>query len=166
MNYESSIIVDDVIEALRNFITPFIGNALIIRGQVNRVPMPPPPCVVLTELYQDRLGWGYINQKDINTAELNGPTNISIQTDFFGAEVGEYCQAVVATITSPYAYERFPENIRPLYCSEAAQIAFETGAGQTTTNWMITIALQYNPIMQVPQETASEAVISNFTPVR
>ncbi len=47
--YSVSITVDNVIDALADFLQPFVGTAEIVRAQANRVPMPQGPCVVLTE---------------------------------------------------------------------------------------------------------------------
>ena len=46
-----SITVDNVIAALADFLDPLMpAGTKIVRAQVNRVAMPEPPCIVLTEM--------------------------------------------------------------------------------------------------------------------
>jgi len=164
-NYVSSITVDQVIDALKAYLLPFIpdGANKIVRGQSNRVPMPAAPCVVLTELLQVDLS---IQRTDyqpptdpipaIGTATIHGPARIDVQCDFYGTSSGEYCKAVKSTFKSMWGASQFPANIQPLYSSDGVQAPLITGEAQYEARWTLTVSLQYNPVVTVPQEFADD----------
>lgn len=163
--YTSSITVDQVIDALANFIQPFTPDADVIRAQVNRVAMPKNPCVVLTELLQVDLMVPYIeNQPEVNTETVHGPTRIDIQIDFYGVQAGEFCKTVKSAFRSQWGFAQFPANIKPLYTSDGVQSPLITGEKQYESRWTLTASMQYNPIVTVPQEFADEAMPNELIP--
>jgi hypothetical protein len=165
MMYAPSISVDAVIEALAGFLAPFVPGGQIVRAQVNRVPMPADPCCVLTELLQVDLSMPYADYRPAeDAANLSGPTRIDVQIDFYGALAGEYCKAAKAAFRSMWGLDQFPANIKPLYMSDGVQSPLITGEQQWQSRWTATASLQYNPIVQVPQQFADEAKISNLYP--
>lgn len=156
--YTPSISIDSVIDALVTFLTPFVPGGEIVRAQVNRVAMPPSPCVVLTELLEVDLSVPYeIYLPNDVVADIHGPSRIDVQIDFYGASAGEYCQAVRSAFRTSWAYSKFTENIRPLYTSDGVQVPLITGEQQYESRWTLTASLQYNPITTVPQQYADEA---------
>lgn len=156
--YTSSIVVDQVIDALAAFIAPFAPAAQVIRAQVNRVAMPPSPCVVLKEVSQVDLSVPYeAYQPDDDTATIIGPTQIDIQVDFYGQQAGDFCKAFKSAMRSGWGYSQFPANIKPLYATDGMQAPLVTGEQQYESRWTITARMQYNPIVTVPQEFADVA---------
>lgn len=164
--YTASITIDNVIDALADFLQPFVGTAEIVRAQSNRVPMPVSPCVVLTELLQVDLetpildGYGTINQ-----ITSKGPKRIDVQIDFYGPAAGDQCAAVKSIYRTPYATSQFPGNIQPLYCSDGIQSPLLTGEEQWQSRWTLTASLQYNPVVTVPQQFADQASVNSFVQV-
>lgn len=163
--YTPSIEVDTVIDALKAFVTPFVAGADIVRAQVNMVPMPPAPCVVLTELIQSDLSIPYVDYQPpvdpipaVGTATITGPTRIDVQIDFYGLPAGNFCKAVAAAFRSPWGFDNFPANVKPLYTSDGMQAPLITGEQQYESRWTLTASMQYNPIVTVPQEFAEEAI--------
>lgn len=157
--YTASITVDQVIDALAAFLAPFVPGAEVVRAQVNRVPMPPNPCVILTEMMQVDLTVPATDyQPDDDTATVYGPTRIDVQIDFYGAQAGEFCKTVKTAFRSHWGYEHFPANIKPLYTSDGMQSPLTTGEQQYESRWTLTASLQYNPTVTVPQEFADEAI--------
>lgn len=157
--YTASITVDQVIDALAAFLAPFVPGSEVVRAQVNRVAMPPNPCIILTEMMQVDLtvpATGY--QPDDDTATVYGPTRIDVQIDFYGAQAGEFCKTVKTAFRSHWGYEHFPANIKPLYTSDGMQSPLTTGEQQYESRWTLTASLQYNPTVTVPQEFADEAI--------
>ena len=155
--YTASITVDQVIDALADFLAPFVPGASVVRAQVNRVAMPPNPCVILTEMLQVDLSIPATEyQPDDNTATIYGPTRIDVQIDFYGAQAGEFCKTVKTAFRSHWGYEHFPANIKPLYTSDGMQSPLTTGEQQYESRWTLTASLQYNPTVTVPQEFADE----------
>lgn len=170
--YTSSITVDQVIDALADFLAPFVPGAQVVRAQVNRVPMPSNPCVVLTEMLQVDLSvpaTEYQPPTDpapaIGTATVKGPSRIDVQIDFYGAQAGEFCKTVKTAFRSHWGFAHFPAGIKPLYTSDGMQTPLLTGEQQYESRWTLTASLQYNPIVTVPQEFADEAIPNAITPV-
>ena len=153
--YTSSITVDRVIDALADFLAPFVPGAQIVRAQVNRVAMPSNPGVVLTEMLQVDLSVPATEyQPDGGTATIEGPTRIDVQIDFYGAQAGEFCKTVKTAFRSHWGFAHFPANIKPLYTSDGIQSPLTTGEQQYESRWTLTASLQYNPIVTVPQDFA------------
>jgi hypothetical protein len=164
--YTSSINVDQVIDALADFLAPFVPGAQIVRAQVNRVAMPSNPGVVLTEMLQVDLSVPATEyQPDAGTATIEGPTRIDIQIDFYGEQAGEFCKTVKTAFRSHWGFSHFPANIKPLYTSDGIQTPLTTGEQQYESRWTLTASLQYNPIVTVPQDFADVLVPNKVLPV-
>ena len=163
--YTSSITVDQVIDALADFLAPFVPDAQIVRAQVNRVAMPSNPGVVLTEMLQVDLSVPATDyQPDDGTATVAGPTRIDVQIDFYGAQAGEFCKTVKTAFRSHWGFAHFPANIKPLYTSDGIQAPLVTGEQQYESRWTLTASLQYNPIVTVPQDFADVLVPNKVLP--
>jgi len=157
--YQVNIVIDQVIDAIATFFTPFAQGAQIVRGNVNRVPMPGSPVIYLTELFSDDLSVPYIQfDADAELNNLNSSLKLDVQVDFYGEIAAELCHAFRAAWRSPYSFDNFPENIKPLYCSQAMQHPLITGEKQYLNRFTTTAVLQYNTIIQLPQESALEVV--------
>ena len=160
--YTSSINVDQVIDALADFLAPFVPGAQVVRAQVNRVAMPSNPGVVLTEMLQVDLSVPATEyQPDAGTATIEGPTRVDIQIDFYGEQAGEFCKTVKTAFRSHWGFSHFPANIKPLYTSDGIQAPLVTGEQQYESRWTLTASLQYNPIVTVPQDFA-DVLIPNL----
>jgi hypothetical protein len=163
--YTSSINVDQVIDALADFLAPFVPGAQVVRAQVNRVAMPSNPGVVLTEMLQVDLSVPATEyQPDAGTATIEGPTRVDIQIDFYGEQAGEFCKTVKTAFRSHWGFSHFPANIKPLYTSDGIQTPLTTGEQQYESRWTLTASLQYNPIVTVPQDFADVLVPNKVLP--
>ena len=164
--YAVNTTIDEVIEALAVVLTPFIENSQIVRAQVNRVAMPPSPCVVLTELLAVDLAVpfdGYPITALATTAAITSPTRIDVQIDFYGEKAGDFCKTMQTIFRSFWAFDQFPINIKPLYTSNGIQAPLITGEEQYESRWTLTVSMQYNPIVTVPQDFA--AALSPLIPI-
>jgi len=154
--YTTNTKIDDVIDALATFIDLFVEGAKVIRAQVNRTPMPQGNFVVLTELFSVDLSIPRENFDSVNNAiDLTGPTRIDVQIDFYGENCGDYCKAVQAAFRTPFAYNNFPINVKPLYTSDGIQAPLINGQQQWQSRWTLTVSLQYNPVIEIPQDSAT-----------
>lgn len=154
--YIPSIAVDAVIDALAAFIQPFVGAAVIVRGRVNRVPPPTDPFVLLSEVTMVDIETPHHTSDTVNQQDsLETPQRIGVQVDFYGPSAGEQCAAVKSVYRSQYATAQFPSNIQPLYCSDGLLSPLITGEEQYDSRWILTAELQYNPIVVVPQQSAT-----------
>ena len=163
--YSSSITVDQVIDALADFLAPFVPAAEIVRAQVNRVAMPSNPGIVLTELNQVDLSVPNTDyQPDDGTATINGSARIDVQIDFYGEQASEFCKTVKTAFRSHWGFSHFPANIKPLYTSDGIQAPLVTGEQQYESRWTLTASLQYNPIITVPQDFADSLAPAKLLP--
>ena len=164
--YQSSITIDGIIDALGDFLQPFIGSAEIVRAQGNRVPMPEGPCVVLTELRTSDLETPIIsNSGSVNQITATGPKLVDVQIDFYGPASGDWCSAIKGIFRTSYSAAQFPDGIKPLYCSDGIQAPLVTGEQQWESRWTLTASLQFNPAVIVPQQFADVVTPSIKAPV-
>lgn len=153
--YTSSITVDNVIDALADFLQPFVSGAEIVRAQVNRVSMPLPPCVELTELFHVDLRVPSQDYDVLNgEADLSASNRVDIQVDFYGDDAGDYCRSVETAFRTMWGFDKFPVGIKPLYTSDGIQSPLISGEQQYVSRWTLTVSMQYNPIVSVPQQFA------------
>jgi hypothetical protein len=165
-NYIPTITIDNVIDALATFITPFVGGAAVIRAQVNRVPMPSSPCVVLTELFEMDLETPTaLEHASTDLYSFSSPTRVDIQIDFYGPSAGDQCKAIKQVFRTCYATSQFSDGIKPLYCSQGIQSPLITGEQQWESRWTLTASLQYNPVVDVPQQFADALDVDVQVPV-
>ncbi len=165
--FTASITVDQVIDALANFLQPFLmieGVPIeIIRAQSNRTPSPLGNFAVLTEMGQYELETPEINYSEINgSATVNNPTKVAIQLDLYGRKAGDFARAILSVFRSEYTVSQFPDGISSLYCSNALQAPFITGEMQYQDRWTFTIYLQYNATIVIPQDFPDELGINIF----
>ncbi len=154
-NYLTDVSVEAVMDALGDWLAPFVPGGEIIRGEINRTPMPADPFVVLTEILQVRLGRpGTTYHGDAQTETIQEPTRIDVQADFYGEASGEYCKAVKAAFSTLWGWDQFPTNIKPLYTDDGRQAPMINGEQQYERRWILTLSLQYNPSVILPMGSA------------
>lgn len=152
--YAPSITVDDVIDALADYLAPYVSGAEIVRAQVNRVPLPAGPCVVLRELLTVPLRMSAMTQRG-EEADILSARRMDVQVDFYGDAAGEQCASVAATFATLAGSDTFPASVRPLYTSDPMQMPTVSGEQQYLSRWMLTASLQYNPVVSVPRTSAA-----------
>jgi hypothetical protein len=160
-DFVPSIAIDGVIDALAAYLAPFCIGAQVVRGQVNRVAMPPSPCVILTEILSVDLSTP-VTATGSTTASITGPTQIDVQIDFYGASAGDYARAAKNAFRAGYGFEKFPATVKPLYMSDAHQHPLTTGEQQYESRWTATASMQYNPVVTLPQDYADAATINSI----
>ena len=95
----------------------------------------------------------------IQQATVKNSKQIDIQIDFYGLAAGEWSAAVESVWRSLYGCDQFPDGIKPLYCSDAHQLPLVTGEEQYEYRWALTGSLEYNPLVIVPQQSATELAV-------
>lgn len=154
-DYLPSIVLDTVIDALADFLQPFAAASEIVRAQVNRVSMPPGDCVVLTELLGVDLAVPYAENAPASSAvAVTGRARSDIQIDFYAPSAGDQCRAVMNAFRSGWGFSAFPDTVKPLYTSDGVQAPLVSGEEQWVSRWTLTVSLQYNPIVTLPQQFA------------
>ena len=150
-NFIPSISVDQVIDAVATYIALFT-EAEIIRGNVNRTPMPNGSFIALTELRTKALNKPIEYYSDF-TAVLNEHNKIDIRVDFYGWDLAETARAIHSSFRTIWTVDKFPSNIVPLLCSEPKKINIINAEEQYEQRWYMEMSLQYNPDINVPQDT-------------
>lgn len=159
-DFSPSITIEQALDAMKVFLAPICGIAEIVRAQVNRVAMPPSPCVVMTEVLQIDLGTPAENQTEDSTATISGPKRADIQLDFYGDNAGEMCSVTKSALRTDWGYNQFPANIKPLWSDDGRQNFLTTGEQQYETRWILTVALQVNSAFTVPQQSANVLAVA------
>lgn len=172
--YIPDITTDAVITALIAFLQPFVGNwdgttinlndpTPIIRGEVNRVPMPGTtpagPFVKVIETGRKNLDAPSQFQSTdpaVQQATVKNSKQLEVQIDFYGPNAGEWSAAVESVWRAPYGPDQFPDGMSPLYCSDARQLPLVTGEEQYEYRWALTGILEYNPDVIIPQQSATQ----------
>jgi len=153
--YTTNVIIDDVIDALVVLLTPFLPGGDIVRAQVNRVPTPLRPTIVLTELLAVDLSVPSQDYQPLaNTASVTNSTRLDIQIDFYADNAGDICKAVQNVMRSTWGFDQFPSTVKPLYTSDGVQSPMVSAEQQWESRWTLTVSMQYNPIIVVPQQFA------------
>lgn len=162
-----SIVVDQVIDALKSYIQPFVESAEIIRGQVNRTPYPKGDFrgnfVLLTEIFHYEIETPTLIYNEFDKfVHVYNPIKIGIQADFYGDKSGDYINAFFSAFRSIYCYDQFPTGIKPLYCTDMIETGFQTGEMQYMRRWTTTVYIQYNPEVILPQDFPNELKTNLF----
>jgi hypothetical protein len=161
-----SITIDDVIDAVSNYLIPFSNGVEIIRAQTNRVPAPVGEFITLNEIGQYEIETPeIINDPDSGIMTIINLTKIVIQIDFYGNNGGDYARAFLSAFRSTYGYDNFPDGIKPLYCDDIQQMGFILDNRQYNHRWTIRCYLAYNPIMTLPQQYADDFELNLFVNV-
>ena len=171
--YTVNITIDQIMDALGAFMQPFVGSTKIIRSQVNRVPPPHGSFVQLTELLQADIDVPY-SEYTIPVAPIPalgkvtviGPTRLDVQIDFYGNEAADWCKAFKNIFRSAWGFDNFPSIVKPLYTSDANQHPLVSGEEQYVSRWTLTLSMQYNPTVELPQGfaevlTANPVILAN-----
>lgn len=146
-----------IFRALGNFLKSLFPDIPVIKGQVNRTPMPKTGFICINNtgkrfLSMNRHAYDVDNQIE----KIQASTNYIIQADFYGKDSGDWVQAFVDTFKDSYGFDVFPEHIKPLTTGEPAQIPIDPGEKQYLERWKVSVELQYNPNIDVPMTFFNE----------
>lgn len=146
-----SISVDQVIDSIADYLNLFT-SVQVIRGNVNRTPMPGTAFIALTEILSVPLNKP-IEIYGESTGTLNEHTRIDVQIDFYGWELSDIAKAVHTSFRTIWAVDNLPSWLSPLYCSNLNKIPIINAEEQYDQRWTMTATLQYNPDVIVPQDS-------------
>lgn len=147
--------IDAAVVAVADFLQPLMPSGTqIVRGQVNDVPAPLPPSIVITEIGQPQYTTTRKQPITIGgTQTYVMPVQLRFQLDFYGWSGGEMSNITTTMIRSIYPEGRFPEGVKPLYCTDAFQSPLMTGEKQFEARWTQELYVQYNVPVTVAQES-------------
>lgn len=147
--------IDAAVVAVADFLQPLMPTGTqIVRGQVNDVPAPLPPSIVITEIGQPQYTTTRKQPITVDgTQTYVMPVQLRFQLDFYGWSGGEMSNITTTMIRSIYPEGRFPEGVKPLYCTDAFQSPLMTGEKQFEARWTQELYVQYNAPVTVGQES-------------
>jgi hypothetical protein len=160
--YTPSIVQNNVFKQLGDFLTLIIGCP-IVRAMDNQVPMPKSGFICMTPVKITRLATDIKSYTDNHvTGDVQGETNhefhsqFDIQIDIYGQLSGDWAETIKGLFRSSFGTYEFTNGIAPLHASDANQMPLTNAEAQYEQRWTMTLALQYNPIIQTPMQFADK----------
>lgn len=153
----------EISNALCGFISSILPGVAVIKGQVNRVPMPKKGFVIVNPLSRTRLAVpedSYTDTEEEQAQHVLTRMQCAFQVDFYGEESADWAQTFANLANDQYAYNAFAGNIKPLYCSDPSQMPLIDGEKQYTERWRVDMELQANPSASVPMTFFDEVDIN------
>ncbi len=130
----------------------------VVLGQVNRVPEPPvPDMVVYWPLRRIRLA---LNTNVVDTVNnivsSTQPTQADIQLDVHGPASADNAQIISTLFRDAIAADMLAPNVAPLFCADPKQVPFTNSEDQYEERWVVELSLQVNPVVSgMPQQSAN-----------
>lgn len=161
-----SLSLEAVFTALGDFLTAVLpAGTEVIRGQVNRVPMPASDnFAVMTEHTRQQLAQ-VVNAYDVNagTETIARSTAIAVQVDVYGTRAADNAQVLTTLLRSRWGADFFAARpVAPLYCADPQQMPILAGEQQWIQRWMVLTTLHASPGVTVPAQFA-DALITTLT---
>lgn len=159
-----SITEGNLFKALGDFLTSIVGD-IVVKGQVNRVPMPAGDTVYMTPGASVQLATvvqTYTDEGTTHTSNFKQSKQWAAQIDCYGASANDCAAAISTALRTIYACDFFKATgleIQPLYATDPQQLPLVTGENQYLERWGLQAVLQYNPVITVTQEFADQLVI-------
>lgn len=141
----------DVIDVVGKFLRQLF-ECTVIKGQVNRVSMPHGSFIVMMPIFRKALSMNVKTVKE-TSSDIMTPTELTMQLDFYGDNAGDMAQIFLNCIHDDFAFRFFPLGIKPLYTSDIRQLPFITGEKNYLDRWSTDLTLQFNPTVEVPEDT-------------
>lgn len=170
MAYSISITERTILSLVRLWLLGILeGPPTVVQGLDNRVPVPKGPFICLTTVGKTRLATNervyHRYQVETDTDQLNTlmRTEQEIQVDIYGTDSADRAEIIAILWRDFQACEFFPAlnaEVQALYCSEPQLMPITNSEAQWESRWMITLHLQYNPTVSVPQEYADAANVT------
>jgi hypothetical protein len=162
----NDLTMDAIIDTLADYAEPIIGTCQ--SAQANRVKMPKGQFCILTPLRFTRLSTTREVSQDtgIQATSAMGYTEVrqaDIQVDIYGDNAEDRAVALETLFFSEHAYEgirSIDDRLTPLYSSQAIQATMINGENQYQDRYMITLSLQADITVSLPQDYFDKAEIT------
>lgn len=153
-----SIKQDDLLRVIKAFILSLVTQP-VLRTPVNRASMPKGSFVAMSP--------GRVKALATNSTSgmrnVKRPSQFDCQIDCYGIDAGDTAAMLSIMFRDQYAIEVFesqPLEIVPLYANDAQQMPIVTGEEQYLERWTFEIALQFNPVVSMPAQSANMLELS------
>lgn len=151
----------NVCGALRSFLLGILASGVeVVRAQDNDVGEPQgADFVMMNVISLPRLATNVDSYTDpgTNPGTRNSMQAIKmgVQLDVHGPNSADNSAMITTLFRDEYACVQFAAinpDIQPLYCDEPKQVPFINGENLYEQRWIITVAIEYNPVTQTPQD--------------
>lgn len=149
----------DVFLALRTFLIACLPAGVeIVQAQDNSVPLPLGGFVSMNNVGQKRLNRSIAFYQDNGTGtgykNLETHVEYTVQVDFYGEQSNAWATTVQALCADNFAFDYFPDNIKPLYADGPMQIPIIDSEQTYFQRWKLMVVMQINPIITASQDFA------------
>ena len=134
----------DVKKALGDFLSGLFSCEIVL-GQENLVPMPQGSFILIDNVAKRQLSTNSHSYSDGSGMAVKTATEYRLQIDFYGSDAGDMAQAFLMLFNDGYAYEAFPDGIKPLYADSPKEIPLITAEKNYLSRWTMDVFIQYNP---------------------
>lgn len=146
--------------ALRTFLEGLV-SCPVMQSQQNRMAMPKGSFILMT-------GLNAVGLSTDKTAYVPGAVNPgsethtrstqwNVQLDCYGPDAADMAAMIATAFKTDYAAQAFTGStieIQPLYAENPRQATILNSENQYEPRWIVELALQYNPVVTLPQDYA------------
>lgn len=164
-----SITESSIFTTLRTFLLGILpGGVEVVQAQQNNVGEPVgPDFVTVNSIGTHRLSTNVDTYTDpgTNPGAKNSEVSMQfrVQLDVHGPNAADNAATIVALFRDEYACVQFATvnpDIQPLFCEDPRQMPFINGENQYEQRWMIEAFIEYDPVIQTPQDFASQVEVN------
>lgn len=165
-----SVTQSDVLKAVGDFLVNVLPNGFSVIPALDNLVAPPVTNYAAMQIVtQSRLATNIqtdtLDLADGDYSQITQKIELSIQVDVYSETASDQSNVISTLFRDAYAYNFFPENIKPLYCDDPKQIVFVNDAMQYEKRFMIMFYLQYDPTVTVSTQLAVELNAPTIYPV-
>lgn len=146
--------------ALRTFLLGLV-SCPVLQSQQNRVAMPTGNFILMTSLMTPALSTDRVafvpGQSNPGNETHSRSMRWDVQLDCYGPSAADMAALIATTFKTDYATRQFALaaiELQPLYANDPRQMTIIDSEQQYEPRWIIELALQYNPVVTLPQDYA------------
>lgn len=146
--------------ALRTFLLGLV-TCPVMQSQQNRAAMPTGDFILMTGLNAVGLSTDKVTfipgQENPGNETHTRSTQWNVQLDCYGPDAADMAALVATTFKTDYAAQALAAaaiEIQPLYANDPRQMTIINAEQQYEPRWIVELALQYNPVVTLPQDFA------------
>lgn len=151
--------------ALRTFLLTLV-SCPVLQSQQNRTAMPQGDFILMTGLNAPGLSTDKTTfipgQSNPGNETHARSTQWNVQLDCYGPDAADMAALIATAFKTDYAAETLAEaaiEIQPLYANDPRQMTIVDSEGQYNPRWIVELALQYNPVVTLPQDFAMSLTV-------
>lgn len=151
--------------ALRAFLSGLV-SCPIMQSQQNRQAMPKGDFILMTGLNAPALSTDKVTfipgQKNPGNETHSRSTQWNVQLDCYGSDAADMAALIATTFKTDYAAAQLALadiEIQPLYANDPLQMTIINAENQYEPRWTVELALQYNPVVTLPQDFAMSLTV-------